>query len=162
MLSKAFANQALIVCSLITFRFGVTCFEVMTEGQLPYREWMNWYVKVALPRAETFPCAPPNENATDSESLWAKEKDEGILRVNHLFIGCNKSLARKSIHTVSYSGIGLSVFGSRNQAGPKTTVKQPKMPPHFFRSFHQKKQTKTTVKMRENKFCLVREYCPLL
>ena len=24
--------------------FGVTCFEIFTDGQLPYREWMNWYV----------------------------------------------------------------------------------------------------------------------
>ena len=42
--STAFANQ--VWNCVIIIRFGVTCFEMMTQGQLPYREWMNWYVTI--------------------------------------------------------------------------------------------------------------------
>ena len=39
--------------------FGVTCFEIFTEGQLPYREWMNWYVMEMVTLKEyKLPCPP--------------------------------------------------------------------------------------------------------
>ena len=49
--------------------FGVTCYEIFTEGELPYHEWMNWYVMEMVTEREYKLKQPPRCPADFYEEL---------------------------------------------------------------------------------------------